>query len=314
VYSPINYDVWLSSFPARKRNIFLRLREEIFLPIPKPENLTASSFNKKEKKVVELATLGELTHSAPRFIQGCPPELSAYVGPHIRRLAKNVHNGLKPRGDFVQDILAGRQVVYTCGLSNEAIGGYFSRAIIALESMCSAGERVVFVEDDQSRFDLHMGQGAFELIDFFYQRTLTHKIRRALRRTEKSKGRTSLGTQYSVPYTMQSGWPDTSCADTLVNACLKHYVHGTGRKWVSIICGDDSVTITTDRELKRLGGDPGIIAVYEGLGLEVVLKSTYDPMAVEFCSARFMPCELTYILSEEWQASGASWLGRRQTH
>jgi len=296
VYCPMNYDEWCGTFPARKRNIFLDMRHNIFEPIPKPKDIKASSFNKKEKVVVELAVQDELVFSDPRFIQGCPPKLSAYVGPHIRRLAKNVHMGLKPRGMAPSDVSAGKQIIYTCGMSNEEIGGSFSKAITAIESMCGANERVIFVEDDQSRFDLHLGKGAFGVLNHFYRKTLTRKIRVALRRTNKSTGMTGLGTKYSVPYTMQSGWPDTSCGDTVINACLKHYVHKTGRKWISIICGDDSVTITTDVEYARIGGDSGAVALYTELGLEVKLQSTYDPMAVEFCSARFMPCGLTHVL------------------
>jgi hypothetical protein len=101
---------------------------------------------------------------------------------------------------------------------------------------------------------------------------------------------------------MQSGWPDTGVGDTIVNASMKFFIHGIGNRWISIICGDDSVTVTVDTELERLGGVQGIKDRYTLLGMEVTARSTSDPCEVEFCSAVFMqvghlPCGMPdYIL------------------
>jgi len=91
---------------------------------------------------------------------------------------------------------------------------------------------------------------------------------------------------------MQSGWPDTSLGDTLVNAAMKTYIHGSGKPWISIVNGDDSVTVTLE----------GVIPVgklvkqYADLGMEVEVKYRTSPLDVEFCSANFRPVGDTYVL------------------
>jgi hypothetical protein len=95
---------------------------------------------------------------------------------------------------------------------------------------------------------------------------------------------------------MQSGWPDTSFGDTAVNACMKLHIHGIGRKWITIICGDDSVTITTDRELDWVLTHGTIAEQYAKFGMEVEahVRTSYE--AVEFCSARFFAHGETFVL------------------
>jgi hypothetical protein len=189
----------------------------------------------------------------------------------------------------------GKQIVYVCGLSGEAIGHAFASAIRCITSMCHSDETVVFVEDDESRFDQHIVQGPFEYLHKLYDSALPRHISRLLRRCEKSKGKTCLGTKYTVPYTMQSGMPDTSAGTTSVNTILKFNAHGLGRKWISIINGDDSVTITTDREIKISGGLEALKQKYEDLGMEVEMLLRRHPLDVEFCSGRFFPSRKGYV-------------------
>jgi hypothetical protein len=165
--------------------------------------------------------------------------------------------------------------------------------------MCDKGEKLVFVEDDQSRFDMHILEPQFGFIDAYYQRTLPKRIANLLQRTKGMKGKMGnffSQTKYKVDFTMQSGMPDTSLADTVLNAAMKAQIHGLGRKWVSIICGDDSVTVTTDRELARLGGFAGIKEEYKQMGMEVTGSAGSDPYDVEFCSGRFIENSGSWIL------------------
>jgi hypothetical protein len=129
-----------------------------------------------------------------------------------------------------------------------------------------------------------------------YRHKLPRRIARLLERSPESRGRFSDGTKYSIPYTMQSGWPDTSCGDTLANAAMKFYIHGINRKWFSIICGDDSVTVTTNKEIERIGGLEKIIEQYAEMGMEVEATLTRNPLDVGFCSGRFLPTFGTYVL------------------
>jgi len=142
---------------------------------------------------------------------------------------------------------------------------------------------------------MHLREGAFGFLSEFYRGRVSRKALKALTR-KISKGRSPFGDKYSVPWTMQSGWPDTSLGDTAVNMAMKLAIHGQGRLWISIVCGDDSVTVTTDTELRRLGGRDAIIKKYADHGMEVTLEVRYDPLDVEFCSGRFYPRGEGYIL------------------
>jgi len=288
VRRPIGFERWSASFPPARREALRKTRTD-GNDMP---NLVASSFLKRELAVKDNA---DLAFKDPRFIQGCPLELSASCGPSLRVLAKNVREGLRPREFTRAEIESGRQIIYTCGLNSEEVGDSLARATKLIEEMCEAGERVVYVEDDQSRFDLHLLKGPFKHLSGLYRKLLARRVASLLRR-KTAKGVTNLGTSYSVPYTMQSGWPDTSVGDTLVNATMKFHIHGVGRKWISIICGDDSVTITTDREVDRIGGVPGLVAEYASLGMEVEAKIEWDPLQVGFCSGRFFPHGDSFIL------------------
>jgi len=141
-----------------------------------------------------------------------------------------------------------------------------------------------------------MLDGAFRYLDSVYKKTVTNKVRRILCRTSKSKGRSSLGTKYSIPYTMQSGWPDTAAGDTTINAGMKFYIHRIGRPWIAIICGDDSILVTLSSELRALGGKAGIDRKYASLAMEVTSEVSNDISDVEFCSGTFRPIQGTYIL------------------
>jgi len=288
VNKPMPFKAWASTFPPARRDALLKVKEA-GEPMPP---LRASSFIKRETAVKDIA---DPTFKDPRFIQGCPIELSAAAGPTLRPFAKKLREGLRPKLYSPGEVSTGRQIVYTCGLSSETIGRAFARAIGCIENMCDLGESVVFLEDDQSRFDLHLLAGPFGFLARLYRAKLPKRVAKLLRR-KTSAGRSNLGTKYSVPYTMQSGWPDTSVGDTAVNAAMKYYIHGRGRKWISIICGDDSVTITTDRELEARGGLAGIISAYAGFGMEVEAIIGNDPLQVGFCSGRFFPVGDSYVL------------------
>lgn len=279
---------WAVTFPPRRRDELIRTRVNTH---DMPE-LSAKSFIKREIAPKDAC---DPMFKDPRFIQGCPLELSCAVGPVLRPWTKQVRDALRPTGYTSAEIRGGKHIIYTCGLSNEAIGDAFRRSIVAIEELAGPNEEIVFLEDDQSRFDLHLTEGPFSYLNHIYKKKLPKKTAALLKRSI-SKGTSCLGTKYTIPHTMQSGWPDTSVGDTLVNAGMKTQIHGSGRSWVSIICGDDSVTITTRSEMDRLGGVGGITMKYAAFGMEVTAKVSTDPLDVEFCSGRFFPVGSTYVL------------------
>lgn len=291
VKKKVTWMKWVHGFIPRKRDMLIRLKDTGYEIC----RATASSFIKAE---IALKYEHDMKFKAPRVIQGCDPWLSIETGPWVRNFAKELRDGLGPMewDDLEeQDIINGRQIYYTCGRNSEDVGRAFSQGLEVIGRMCGDGEHVVIVEDDQSRFDLHLTEGPFAFLNWFYIRKLPRKVARMLKRGD-SVGRFSNGTKYGIPYTMQSGWPDTSAGDTAANAAMKFYIHGVGRKWFSIICGDDSVTVTTNLEIKRIGGLDNIVAKYADLGMEVEASQTRDPLEVGFCSGRFQPVGEGYIL------------------
>lgn len=286
-YKAMNYEDWCATFEPRRRDLL----KAIAINAEDMPQLLAKSFIKKEI-AVKCAT--DPVFKDPRFIQGCPPELSARVGPYLRPWVKHVKSCFMP--DWTQSgMQEGRQIVYTCGMNAQEVGTAFASAIELITSVLQPGEHVEYIEDDQSRFDLHLLKGPFHTLSKVYKSFLPRKVARYLKR-KRSSGVSSLGTRYSVDYTMQSGWPDTSIGDTLCNACMKYNIHGVGRRWISIICGDDSVTITTSNEVRRFGGLQGLIASYVAFGMEIEAKISRNSLDVEFCSGRFFPCKQSYIL------------------
>jgi len=225
------------------------------------------------------------------MIQGCPPEMSVEAGPHTRAFAKDMRDHFMPAlngGPITPDeVLSGRQLVYCCGLTAEEVGQKLLDAIVCIRSLAAENDRVVFVEDDESRFDLHIIEGPCHFLSTLYKEKLIKRVQKILTRTNCSKGRTKGGIVYTVPYTMQSGWPDTSCGDSAVNIGLKIKIHGHGRPWICLLLGDDSITVTLKSEVDRLGGKPGIVASYTNLGMEVEAVITDDILLSEFCSMTF---------------------------
>jgi hypothetical protein len=291
-HEKMNKYLWASTFPPRMRDILLKIFEEGLLV---PKVLRADCFIKRELCLRDIRRLFEIFIKDPRMISSCPRDLSAAVGPRIRPFSKLFRESFVPWAFTRGDLSNFRQIIYTCGMSGEAIGMAFANAIQCMESVLLPGEFVVIVEDDQSRFDLHMLAGPFKFLRLIYVKKLGKKIAHYLRR-ETSRGRTKLGTTFKVPYTMQSGWPDTSVGDTLVNSIMKFEIHGPGRRWISIICGDDSVTVTIDTEIAWIGGKKVMIDKYASMGMEVTIDIRHNPLDVEFCSGRFLPVEDGYVL------------------
>lgn len=281
VTRPITYVDWCAVFPPKKREMFLKMRDDDELHVQK--GWVSGAFIKRE---IAMKCDAAPVFKDPRWIQPCPTALSGICGPWVRKLSKNLKNGLW-RGNTVANVRAGHQVFYTCGSNSEEIGRIYYEALQTIESMCLGSERVVVIEDDQSRFDLHMTEGPMFGSKRFLTRLLPYRIRKHLIRTPKTKGRGATGTKYTVPYTMQSGMIDTAFTDTQTNAVMKFEIHGIGARWISIICGDDSVTVTVDSEIEKLGGVKGIEEKYAEFGMEVEVVLRTDCRLAEFCSGRF---------------------------
>lgn len=289
---PVPFKEWVLNFKPIRRNLLIKVHDEGYFIRDNPQ---AQAFIKRE---FSIRRIGDdfYEEKDPRMIQGCPVELSIYCGPWVRKLASRICCKFAPLAYTPSELRRGCQVIYTCGLTGEQIGQAYCDAIALIESQLDDDDRIVIIEDDQSRFDMHLGVGAFSVLNSVYRRVFNRHVANALKRSKNSKGRTALGTKFKVPYTMQSGWPDTSCADTLCNMILKYYIHRYGAYWVSIINGDDSVTVMSEKHFIFLGGVLGLERAYSEFGMDVNILVRYNPLDTEFCSSRFYPVNDTYVL------------------
>lgn len=299
VRAPYNFEAWVKDFPPAKRDMFKRIKQE---GLHTSYHNRAKAFIKVENKAYDNHKPLQPQLKDPRMIQGCPPELSVQVGPYIRKAAKRLRDGLRPQ-PFTEagadptpyeDVRG--QFIYTCGLSNEQIGHEFARCLLTVGAKLDADDSIVIFEDDQSRFDLHMLPATFRMLNRKYKRLLARKAAALLRRKELSHGITRHRTKYSIPGTMQSGYPDTSYGDTATNEVAKAGIFGLGNNWLSIVCGDDSVTVMSRKLAEDLGGPEGMFARYAELGLEATGGLKTDPLDVEFCSGRFHPMGESFVL------------------
>jgi hypothetical protein len=194
------------------------------------------------------------------------------------------------------DFENGRQIIYTSGLNTAEVGDKWHKAIATLEAMLDPDDKLIFVEDDQSRFDLHLTKPAFGFIHRFERVILTRRACKALRRTGKTIGTFPDGTTFTVDYTMASGKPDTALGDTACNSAMKGHIHGYGQLWYSLICGDDSATVMSYKLYLKLHNAMTFVERYDRFGMEIELNTTFNKEEVNFCSARFIYFEHTAIM------------------
>lgn len=298
---PQSLEAWLAHLDPAKRRLYLSFLEAPDLLF---QGDIGSCFIKRELAHKNLYD-DDRIEKDPRWIQGAPPHLILKTGKWLKLLGARVAEGLRPVGedanydtDFVdaQQFRYGKHVVYTYGLTGEQVGEALRQGLAAVGAHRRPGDRVVILEDDQSRFDMHIRRGAFGFLNRVYSRKLGRRAARYLQR-RWLKGVSKLGTKFSSPTPqMQSGWPDTSIGDTLINAFMKLCIHGLYNPWVSIICGDDSVTIMLESDLARLGGVQGIVASYARFGMEVEAAVRYEVAEVEFCSSSFRAIGDSFVL------------------
>jgi len=287
VRRPMPMTEFLNRYPGRQKRIFEEhLKNETEL------EMRASAFLKRE---IGFSIQG--VTKSPRVIQGCHPTVTMAAGPSVVVTTKFMKQRMLPNWDC-SDFKDGRQIVYTSGYNTSEVGEAWHKAITTLESMLEPGDRLIFIEDDQSKFDVHLVKEAFQYRDKLGKLTLTRRANKALRRTAKTKGRFPDGTKYTLPYSMQSGQPDTALFDTEANATMKSDIHGIGQLWYSLICGDDSLTAMSYKlYLKLCGGDNSkLVDAYTGFGMEVTISTTFSKEDVEFCSSRFMYLDNTAIM------------------
>jgi hypothetical protein len=274
---------WMRRYPSARRAVLERVYRQGINHHPSP---ALHSFIKREKAIVGVDFSKD---AIPRTIQASDDDFLLRTGPWVQKLTKRVARRLT-----LGSWLDGRHVTYSCGMTAEAVGDWFTRASRALPNC-------VFVCDDQSKYDRHIHEHAFDAVDRWFKRVLPRRTAHLLSRRHYTphgiqKGVTANGNRYSVPYTMGSGRPDTSLTDTLLNVAMKTRIFGVGTPWLSIVCGDDSV-VCVDRDFfHRLGGWDHCAAMYSAFGFEATGFVHDHLLDVDFCNSYLMETDQGLLL------------------
>jgi len=162
---------------------------------------------------------------------------------------------------------------------------------------------VTILELDQSRYDAHRGKCSHKLEQVFYEEFGMDDwpyAKKIFTGQFKTRGYSSKGISYRVPYTMKSGVPYTSCGNSLGNGmCNGAILESFGIKdYKMVILGDDSLIvipgIMAGRRLQRL--QRYMLAEHTLLGFDVKIKTHHTWARAEFCSSVFWPVKDGYIL------------------
>ncbi len=153
----------------------------------------------------------------PRGIQSATDEYNVMVGPFIHAVSKVIR---KMWG-------VNHFLIYTSGMSAEAIGALFSR-------MKKEIPHTTVLEDDASRWDKSMSEPLLDLcIDIMRHFGADHlpgwgqfiSLTELLRRGMRTSGHSSLEVFYKLMATMKSGDAFTSLWNTIINCLMHCYIY-----------------------------------------------------------------------------------------
>jgi hypothetical protein len=252
----------------------------------KKNPLTTEDFKRKSFVKRELTMKGgeEFEEFDPRAIQGNSDRLNAALGPFIYKFSKQLANVWNSDKD----------ICYTSGMTAEQIGSWRGQF---------GAEDVTIIEIDESRYDTHQGEECYDFRNMFYKHCgIDHYGQAGFASTSMSKifGYTSKGVKYSVPFTMSSGSPDTSCANSLINGIKTEYaVKSFGLKgFKMLVHGDDNLLVVRGQlsqdEQKALRNH--IIDFNHRLGFKSKVTISTQWEHVEYCSSLFWPTHDGFVL------------------
>jgi len=285
------FTAWNSRFKPTRREA----QAAAFVAL-QTEGLSRADFYRKAFVKRELTLTGEEpTDFDPRCIQGVSNIANVALGPYMlqfsKALAKVWH--------------ANSKIYYTSGATAEDIGRWRAQF---------GEEDVTIFEVDHSRFDAHQGKEVYDREKFVYQQCCIGEYSHALQAFEaqkQTKGFTSHGVKYSVPYGRKSGDPNTTCGNTMVNGVtIAASLSQLGiTRYNIVVMGDDSLivvkevlTVSECEKFSKILRDR-----FTDLGFKIKLKYACSWAQVEYCSSLFWPVhtkgQLDYVLGPK--------LGRR---
>lgn len=203
----------------------------------------------------------------PRLIQGTSHISNVIVGPWMHAFSKKLAACWNGDGN----------VFYTSGCHTEDFS-------LTVDNAVWNTDYVVY-ETDFSRFDSTVSKPFLNLeLEIYGQYGIPKLAAQFVRAKINTRGYTSTGIKYRIEGTRQSGEPNTSCGNTLINVLLHRWIlHCNGIKDFSMLClGDDNLLIIPTHKTLDMGA-------LGRLGFRPKTTIHKDIFASEFCSMIPLP-------------------------
>nr|WRQ65266.1 polyprotein [Tolivirales sp.] len=274
------YEKWNSKFLKNRRDDHDRARESLLL-----EPLTSKDFIRGAFVKREITLKGGVKPEEfdPRCIQGVSHRANVVLGPFMSLFAEQLHKLWN----------VNNKICYTSGSTAEELGGW----------RASFGEdEVTIFEIDFSRYDAHQGAECHRLELLFYIQAGIHSWDDAIKVVKaqrKTIGFTAHGARYNVAYTRKSGDPNTSCGNSVLNACVADAIMTSlGLDFRMLVQGDDNLLVVRKRFTAKQKEHlyKTIVERYLKLGFVVKLKILDQWPLAEFCSSIFWPTQDGFVL------------------
>ncbi len=275
-----DFNNWNDRFPKGRASNQSAAFETLFQKEICTEDYTRKAFVKRELTMKG----GMYEEFDPRCIQAGSHRLNSALGPFMYKFSKQLA-GLWN---------AENNICYTSGMNGEEIGKWRAQ----FDDL-----DVTIVEIDESRYDAHQGEAAFNLQKCCYVKAGIDDYFQAGKALDSMKcimGYSSKGVKYKVDYTMTSGSATTSCGNSIINGVKTSYVlESFGiRNYKMLVHGDDNLVVIpgvmSERSQYAL---KQFIKMYNvKLGFETKVKISTNWSRVEYCSSLFWPTEDGYVL------------------
>ena len=268
-----NFEEWNADFPGNRRVEHQKAYDDVKRGTAPPAAVICQrkSFNKVEK-------LNAREHKDPRCITGGTSWWNVLFGPWMSGMASV----------FKERFNCESQIFYATSTNFVDLGSWFDRADDHY-AVCGDDQIIVLFDQefgwvyligDGGRHDAHMHEGFWELKWRCYEHVaspLPNRIDTLVKASqEHTFSKANFEIEYSHPYRVRSGDPDTSmgnsvCTDFIASTTVlwfrEHRARGTG------------LQATSDLIVQR----------WATLGYDLELEITLDSWRAEFLSGCFMP-------------------------
>lgn len=279
---PVTFDDWNRRFPSAVQRIHLEARDRLRSETYSRRHLfQRGGFVKREKG--KNATPAGGTDAEPRLISSSSPELNVLLGPWTLAFSKYLARVWGPD----------HFITYSAGLSAEQHG----------DIVTNRQPGTTPVEDDCSRWDATIHDALLDIeyvimkrlgADRHYPEGQPYSVFDLYMRSKRVFGKTRCGVRWTSVGRRQSGMPDTSCGNSLLNGFLHTWAycetygvdvaHIASREhpFYMLVLGDDNLG---QWSLVDRSSDVADLLRQAGLKPKMVVREDLD--TATYCSSMF---------------------------